>query len=167
MYIRIPYKKDIPHREQIGNQNRNINDKISTTEMNESVEYSLNDTPGKDISNQINEYNERMNRSFPDYDDTPRQGEQDLSIQIHDSDDSKEVFNQQDLLSIQNRLFHQAASGVEPSNQQGGESGGIKIETRIIHIKTIIMKIRIEIGLTTLEITIKEIQMDEREVKED
>ena len=52
---------------------------------------SMNDTPGKDVSDQVDNYNERMNTSFPEYDDTPRQDIIRLS-DPHDSDYSSEDF---------------------------------------------------------------------------
>ena len=47
---------------------------IRSTEMNEvDMDESMNDTPEKSISDQVDQYNTNMNTSFPEYDDTPRQ----------------------------------------------------------------------------------------------
>jgi hypothetical protein len=54
-------------------QNTDNNSRISTRDMEESIDYSLHDTPGREISDQINKYNERMNNSPIVYDDTPIQ----------------------------------------------------------------------------------------------
>ena len=94
------------------------NDIISTEDIDEDIEYSLNNTPGKKVSAQVDTYNERMNTSFPDYDDTPIQDIRGMSNQRQDSDDSSDDLNQHDLLSIQNRLFYQAASGNQQDNQR-------------------------------------------------
>jgi hypothetical protein len=64
-----------------------------------------------------------MNNSPPVYDDTPIQDGRGMSNQSQDSDDSNDELNQRDLLSIQNRLFHQAASGNQQDNQQQGNTG--------------------------------------------
>ena len=58
-----------------------------------------------------------MNNSSPEYDDTPRQDIRRLS-DPQDSDNSREEFGQRDLISIQNRLFYQAANGNQPENQR-------------------------------------------------
>jgi hypothetical protein len=67
-----------------------MNDIISTADMDESLYYSLNDTPEKEISSQINEHNQRMNQSSPEYDDTPGQDRQNKSNQSQYSDEINE-----------------------------------------------------------------------------
>jgi hypothetical protein len=104
-------------------QNTDNNYRISTGDMDESIDYSLNDTPGREVSDQINKYNERMNNSPPVYDDIPIQDGRRMSNQSQDSDDSNDELNQRNLVTIQNRLFHQAASGNEQDNQQQENTG--------------------------------------------
>jgi hypothetical protein len=87
-------------------QNTDNNSRISTRDMEESIDYSLNDTPGREISEQINKCNERMNNSPTIYYDTPIQYGRRMSNQSYESDDSNDELHQRDVESIQNRLFH-------------------------------------------------------------
>ena len=120
---------DTDDNEQLSQESTKDNIRVQPTEIvrkdpppnkddNDVIVYSLNDTPGKEVSAQVDNYNERMNTSFQEYDDTPIQDSRGMSNQRQDSDGSSDDLNQHDLLSIQNRLFYQAASGNQQDNQR-------------------------------------------------
>ena len=92
-------------------------------ELEKSRDESLNDTPGKDLATQVLQYNAKINQNSPDYGDSPIQEQQDVSSQYPDSSEDFDEEDRRHLLAVQNRLFHQAASGTGNNDQQHGKSG--------------------------------------------
>jgi hypothetical protein len=99
------------------------------TYVNESTDYSINDTPGKDIARQISKYNEQMNQDSPFYGDIPIQEQREIQNQYQDSEDDSEAVNQRRLLDVQNILFLKAASDTGNEKQQQGDSEGDQRKT--------------------------------------
>ena len=81
-----------------------------------------NDTPGKDISTQIDDYNERINQRSPEYEGTPIQERRQASLIFQEYDDLVGKVTHPDLTEVQSRLFYQTASGTGNNQQRNKNS---------------------------------------------
>ena len=96
----------------------------AVTEKESEYEKSqeTNDTPGKDISTQIDDYNERINQRSPEYEGTPIQERRQASLIFQEYDDLVGKVTHPDLTEVQSRLFYQTASGTGNNQQRNKNS---------------------------------------------